>query len=50
MKGVSSFYEPGIVDVKALIAGNDVLLFAEDVPVAITKIKEAIQKGEISTG
>jgi beta-N-acetylhexosaminidase len=48
MKGVSSFYEPGIVDVKALIAGNDVLLFAEDVPVAITKIKEAIQKGEIS--
>lgn len=48
MSGVSSFYEPGEVDVKALIAGNDVLLFAQDVPVAIAKIKEAIQKGEIS--
>lgn len=48
MKGVSSFFKPGIVDVKALIAGNDVLLFAEDVPLAIKKIKEAIDNGEIS--
>ncbi len=42
MKGVSQFYEPGEVDLKALLAGNDVLLFAEDVPKAIEKIKEAI--------
>ena len=32
MKGVSKYYEPGIVDVKALLAGNDILLFSEDVP------------------
>lgn len=48
MKGVSSFYEPGEVDVKALLAGNDVLLFAEDVPKAIDKIKAAIKAGKIS--
>ena len=45
MKGVSSYYEPGEVDLKALIAGNDVLLFAENVPVAIDKIKQALKVG-----
>lgn len=48
MKGVSKFYKPGEVDLKALLAGNDVLLFSEDVPTAITQIKNAILKGEIS--
>lgn len=48
MKGVSKFYKPGEVDVKALIAGNDVLLFAEDVPTAITEIKAAISRGDIT--
>jgi beta-N-acetylhexosaminidase len=48
MKGVSKFYKPGEVDVKALIAGNDVLLFPEDVPTAIKQIKSAIDSGLIS--
>lgn len=48
MKGVSSYYQPGEVDVRAILAGNDVLLFPEDVPVGIKKIKEAIAKGEIT--
>jgi len=48
MKGVSKFYKPGEVDAKALIAGNDVLLFAEDILTGITEIKNAIQRGEIS--
>jgi len=48
MKGVSKFYKPGEVDVKALIAGNDVLLFPEDVPTAIKEIKLAIDSGAIS--
>lgn len=48
MKGVSKFFKPGEVDVKALIAGNDVLLFPEDVPVAIKQIKSAIDSGDIS--
>ena len=48
MKGVSKFYKPGEVSVKAIIAGNDVLLFPEDVPQGITEIKEAIERGEVS--
>ena len=48
MQGVSKFYEPGQVDVKALLAGNDVLLFSEDVPKAIVQIKNAIARGEIT--
>ena len=48
MKGVSDFYKPGVVDAKALLAGNDMLLFAEDVPTAIQEIKNAIDSCEIS--
>jgi len=48
MKGVSKFYKPGEVDVKALLAGNDVLLFSEDIPKAIAEIKKAIARGDIS--
>jgi beta-glucosidase-like glycosyl hydrolase len=48
MKGVSAAYEPGIVDVKALLAGNDVLLFSGDVPKAIAEIQKAITEGKIT--
>ncbi len=43
MKGVSNFYKPGEVDVLALIAGNDVLLYSEDVETAKRKIKKALE-------
>ena len=48
MKGVSQFYAPAEVDLKALLAGNDVLLFAEDVPKAIDEIQKAIKQKKIS--
>ncbi|GAB4138596.1 MAG: glycoside hydrolase family 3 N-terminal domain-containing protein [Bacteroidia bacterium] len=48
MKGVSKFYREGEVDVKALLAGNDVLLFSGDVPKAVIEIKAAIERGEIT--
>jgi beta-glucosidase-like glycosyl hydrolase/CubicO group peptidase (beta-lactamase class C family) len=48
MKGVSAFNSPGYVDVKALMAGNDIMLFSENVPVAINEIKKAIAKGDIT--
>jgi len=48
MKGVAKYYKPGEVEVKALQAGNDVLLFPEDVPVAVEYIKQAIKNGELS--
>ena len=43
MKGVSSFYESGALEVAALQAGNDILLFPEDIPAAFKAIKKAIQ-------
>jgi beta-N-acetylhexosaminidase len=48
MQGVAKYYAPGLVDVKALLAGNDVLLFSQDVPKAIEEIKRAIKKKEIT--
>jgi len=48
MQGVAKYYSPGEVDVKALLAGNDVLLFSQDVPKAIEEINKAIDKKEIT--
>jgi beta-glucosidase-like glycosyl hydrolase/CubicO group peptidase (beta-lactamase class C family) len=48
MKGVSKFFAPGEVELKAFMAGNDVLLFAEDVPKAVSLMKNAIRKKLIS--
>jgi beta-glucosidase-like glycosyl hydrolase/CubicO group peptidase (beta-lactamase class C family) len=47
MKGVAKYYAPGEVDLKAFLAGNDVMLFAENVPLAIQKIKQAVTDGTI---
>jgi len=48
MKGASKYVTPGVVDAKALVAGNDILLFSENVPLAIEEIKKAVKNGEIS--
>ena len=48
MKGVSDYFESGELDLKALLAGNDVLLMSEDIPVAIEKIKDALVQKKIS--
>jgi len=48
MQGVAKYYEPGEVDLQALKAGNDVLLFSQNIPRAIEKIKVSISNGEIS--
>ncbi|NMM50302.1 glycoside hydrolase family 3 N-terminal domain-containing protein [Marinigracilibium pacificum] len=48
MQGVAKFYQPGEVEVKALQAGNDILLFAEDVAIGIKKIVEAINSGDLT--
>ena len=41
MQGVAKFHKPGEVDYLAYMAGNDVLLFSEDVPTAVKKLKKA---------
>lgn len=48
MKGVASYYKPGEVDVLALLAGNDILLYSQDVPKAKLMIIEAVREGKIS--
>lgn len=48
MKGVSAYHEAGEIEVKAFEAGNDFLLFSENVPIAFAAIKKAIASGEIS--
>ena len=48
MKAAKNFREPGQIDLEAFMAGNDILLCAEDVPVAKEKICMAYQNGFIS--
>ena len=48
MNAVAKKYPAGELDLRAFKAGNDVLLFSQDVPTGKKLIKEAIQKGEIS--
>jgi beta-N-acetylhexosaminidase len=47
MKSVSRLYKDGELDAMALAAGNDVLLFSEDVPAALLRIREAIAAGKL---
>ncbi|MBA6154176.1 glycoside hydrolase family 3 N-terminal domain-containing protein [Gelidibacter maritimus] len=48
MKGVSNYSKPGDIDLAAFMAGNDVLLISENIPVAIDKIVTAYEAKEIS--
>ncbi|WP_289022058.1 glycoside hydrolase family 3 N-terminal domain-containing protein [uncultured Salegentibacter sp.] len=48
MKGVTAGNEPGVVDKDAILAGNDLLEFTEDVPRAIEEVTKAVQQGLIT--
>lgn len=48
MQGVKKFFPDGAASVESLIAGNDMLCLPGDVPLAISKIKEAIDSGKLS--
>ncbi len=48
MKGASNFKSPGEIDFAAFQAGNDVLLFAENVPLAIEKFNTAYENKEFT--
>ena len=47
MQGVTKYFPAGDADLRAFEAGNDVLLFPQDVPAAIGKIKNAIDSNII---
>jgi len=46
--GALDGFPSGVVELKALLAGNDMLLCSSDVPAAIDYIMHALEKGEIS--
>ncbi|NMH29030.1 glycoside hydrolase family 3 N-terminal domain-containing protein [Flavobacterium silvaticum] len=48
MKGAANFKTAGEIDLEAFLAGNDVLLFPENVPLALEKICMAYQDSLIS--
>ncbi|OBX26875.1 beta-glucosidase-like glycosyl hydrolase [Gelidibacter algens] len=48
MKGASNYGQPGDIDLAAFKAGNDVLLFTEDAPRAISKIMESYDKNDVT--
>lgn len=48
MEGVRKYHRDGELEVKALIAGNDILLLPQDVPTAVRAIKAALDSGRLS--
>lgn len=48
MQGVRKYYKAGEIEVKALQAGNDILLLPPEVPTAIKAIQNAIKEGRLS--
>jgi beta-glucosidase-like glycosyl hydrolase/CubicO group peptidase (beta-lactamase class C family) len=48
MKGVSKFSTPGQIDLRAFLAGNDVLLFPENVPLALEVFRQAYQESLVT--
>ncbi|MDI1234263.1 MAG: glycoside hydrolase family 3 N-terminal domain-containing protein [bacterium] len=48
MKGVAKYYSGGEADLEAFRAGNDVILFSDNVVQGIARIKQAISQGLIT--
>lgn len=48
MGAVTEGFAPGVVDKDAILAGNDLLEFTEDVPKAISEIRKAVEQGLIT--
>ena len=48
MQGVNKFFPNGEASVESLIAGNDMLCLPGDVPMTITRIKEAIDSNKLT--
>lgn len=48
MKGVTDYFPTGEAEVRALMAGNDILVMPPNVPKALEAIKKAIDEGRLS--
>lgn len=49
MKGISKFYPSGVAEVMAILAGNDVMLFPDDVDAAIAGVRCAVLQDSVIT-
>ncbi len=47
MKGVARADKPGEIELRALLAGNDVMLFPQDPVKAIERIRQAVDSGKV---
>ncbi len=47
MKGVTKYFAPGEAEIRALLAGNDIILMPSNLPVAYNAIRNAVLRGEI---
>jgi beta-glucosidase-like glycosyl hydrolase/CubicO group peptidase (beta-lactamase class C family) len=48
MRGVISMFPPGEADVRAIMAGNDILEFSKNIPLALKMVRIAVDSGRIS--
>ncbi|GAB3871926.1 glycoside hydrolase family 3 N-terminal domain-containing protein [Hymenobacter segetis] len=48
MRGVISKFPPGEADVRAIMAGNDILEFSKNIPLALKMVRIAVDSGRIS--
>ena len=48
MRGVISKFPPGEADVRAIMAGNDILEFSKNIPLALRMVRTAVDSGRIS--
>ena len=49
MQGVTRFFPPGEIEVRAIQAGNDILLLPQDIDSAVAGIRAAIDSGRIDS-
>ncbi len=49
MKGVAKYYAPGYAEAAAAEAGNDILVYPENVPLAISLITKMVREGKIDS-
>ena len=47
MRGVISKFPPGEADVRALMAGNDILEFSKNIPLALKMVRLAVDSGQL---
>ena len=48
MKGVTKHFDPGVADLEAFLAGNDVILLPEDIAQGYKQVLDAVNNGTIS--